>query len=303
MMKTNYEASPLRTISICLAAALAAAGVYWFYYMQAEQVRLSEMSSSFASTTRAFASIISEQRVKITQLSEENSALNGSLTSEQRRRLELENVKAMNDKQIDTLTKLTTIDPELLKKYSKVFFLSENYVPPRLKDVDQSYLADAEKPAQVLENMYPFLVDMTNAAKNSGVPLLVISGYRSFEYQKNLKSDYKIIYGAGTANQFSAEQGYSEHQMGTAIDFGTTKSLTAEVTFEKTDAFKWLNDNAYKYGFVISYPKANKFYQYEPWHWRFVGKELALSLQERKMYFYEDDQRDIDSYLIKIFDR
>ena len=113
-----------------------------------------------------------------------------------------------------------------------------------------------------------------------------------------------MTYGSGTANQFSADQGYSEHQLGTTLDFTTPVIKGALLSFAKTTAYTWMNDNAYKYGFVISYPKQNTYYEYEPWHWRFVGRELATYLHniDNGGYFYQLDQRFIDTYLVKIFD-
>ena len=109
-----------------------------------------------------------------------------------------------------------------------------------------------------------------------------------------------VTYGSG-ANQFSADQGFSEHQLGTTIDF-TTPELGANFdNFKSSSAYDWLLSNAYKYGFVISYPEGNNYYQFEPWHWRFVGKGLAKRLYEDGEYFYDLDQRTIDSYLINIF--
>jgi LAS superfamily LD-carboxypeptidase LdcB len=100
----------------------------------------------------------------------------------------------------------------------------------------------------------------------------------------------------------SADQGYSEHQLGTALDF-TTRALGAGFTsFAKTEAYSWLQANAYKYGFVISYPEDNTYYQFEPWHWRFVGVSLATMLHEEGQNFYDVLQSKIDAYLIKIFD-
>jgi zinc D-Ala-D-Ala carboxypeptidase len=71
--------------------------------------------------------------------------------------------------------------------------------------------------------------------------------------------------------------------------------------FEKSDAYDWLMNNSYKYGFILSYPKGNSYYQYEPWHFRFVGKLLANMLHQENKNFYDVDQRTIDNYLITIF--
>jgi LAS superfamily LD-carboxypeptidase LdcB len=73
------------------------------------------------------------------------------------------------------------------------------------------------------------------------------------------------------------------------------------VAFEKSTAYAWLNNNAYQYGFILSYPKDNVYYQYEPWHWRFIGVELATKLHNENRKFSDMDQREIDTYLIKIF--
>jgi D-alanyl-D-alanine carboxypeptidase len=72
--------------------------------------------------------------------------------------------------------------------------------------------------------------------------------------------------------------------------------------FEKTEAYEWLQKNAYNYGFVISYTKNNTYYSFEPWHWRFVGKKLAKKLHKTNKYFYKMDQREIYNYLEYFFD-
>jgi D-alanyl-D-alanine carboxypeptidase len=141
---------------------------------------------------------------------------------------------------------------------------------------------------------------LTDASK-AGTDLKIISAYRSFGEQGALKNGYTVTYGSG-ANKFSADQGYSEHQLGTTVDFTTSKLGTQFTAFAKTDSFKWLEDNAYRYGFVLSYPESNTYYQFEPWHWRFVGKSLAAMLHEEKQNFYDLSQSKIDSYLINIFD-
>ena len=117
-----------------------------------------------------------------------------------------------------------------------------------------------------------------------------------------MKSTYKFTYGSGTANAFSADQGYSEHQLGTTVDFTTEAIGGAFAGFDKTSAYTWLNENAYRYGFVLSYPKNNTYYVFEPWHWRFVGVALATRLHSENRNFYDLDQREIDQYLISLFD-
>lgn len=203
---------------------------------------------------------------------------------------------------VNTLEKLSKTDQELLQKYSKVYFLSDNYIPLRLRDIDQNYLAPNYKDLQFHASAIKYLEDMFDDAEGDGISLDIVSAYRSFGTQSTIKNTYLTTYGAG-ANKFVADQGYSEHQLGTTLDL-TTEGVPGglAINFDQTPAFKWLESNAYKYGFVLSYPKGNVYYQYEPWHWRFVGIKLATRLHRDGLNFSDMDQRDIDKYLVNIFD-
>jgi len=202
---------------------------------------------------------------------------------------------------VGKLDKLSKTDKELLQKYSKVYFLNENYVPEDLTNIPSDYIYEKGKEIKMHTKAFPYLQSMIVAAKTDGINLKIISAYRSFGEQSALKNTYTVTYGTG-ANKFSADQGYSEHQLGTAIDF-TTEELGLNFTaFEKSDAYKWLLDNGYKYGFILSYPKDNAYYMFEPWHWRFVGKSLVNMLRQENKNFYDIEQRTIDAYLINIFD-
>ncbi len=203
---------------------------------------------------------------------------------------------------VTDLQKLSKIDPELLAKYSKVFFLSDTYAPARLVDIPPAYAYIEKKQSQIIPEVLPYLEKMLNQAKTDGIALYIDSAYRSFSNQRALKGQYVVIYGAGTANQFSADQGYSEHQLGTTIDLITTGTSGNLIGFDTTPAYAWVTANAYRYGFVLSYPKDNGYYMFEPWHWRFVGVKLATDLHASNAYFYTLDQRVIDTYLISLFD-
>ncbi|MDO8728272.1 MAG: M15 family metallopeptidase [bacterium] len=204
---------------------------------------------------------------------------------------------------VGTLTKLSQTDKELLRKYSKVYFLNENYVPAKLIQVEEaSIFKQGGGNLLFYVEAWPYLKKLLDAAHADGVDLLVTSAFRSFGTQASLKSEYKVIYGAGTANQFSADQGYSEHQLGTSVDFTTSTVGGAFSKFKSDPSYKWLIDNAHKYGFTLSYPEGNAYYMFEPWHWRFVGVALAEFLHKENKYFYDLDQREIDSYLIKLFE-
>jgi D-alanyl-D-alanine carboxypeptidase len=183
-----------------------------------------------------------------------------------------------------------------------VYFLNEHYIPPKLEEIPEEYTYHTDgDPEFIHAQVYPFFKDMLDDALEDGVKLWVISAFRSFDEQRALKGAYTVTYGNG-ANTFSADQGYSEHQLGTTLDF-TTENLGGGLTnFETTDAYVWLIENAHKYGFTLSYPKDNAYYVFEPWHWRFVGTELARDLHDDAQFFYDKDQREIDEYLVSLFD-
>ena len=207
------------------------------------------------------------------------------------------------DNTVGTLKKLAQTDKELLKKYSKVYFLNENYVPAKLTQIDKLYVFKQNGGNLLIQSeVWSHLEGLLKVASSSNINLLVVSAFRSFDTQAALKSEYKITYGAGTANQFSADQGYSEHQLGTSVDFTTLDAGAVFSKFRTDPAYQWLKDNAHNYGFILSYPEENSYYKFEPWHWRFVGVELAKTLHRENKYFYDLDQREIDTYLIKLFD-
>lgn len=204
---------------------------------------------------------------------------------------------------VNFLDKLSKTDRELLQKYSSVYFLSENFIPDPLVPLDSELLARRDASAMLHGDVSPFLKNMMHMAKADGAALLVLSAYRSFGEQGAVKTGYKVSYGGGTANKFSADQGYSEHQLGSTVDFSTPESpLSLKTSFSTTPQYQWLMQNAHTYGFVLSYPKGNTYFQFEPWHWRFVGVDLATRLYSEGKSFYDLDQREINAYLARIFD-
>jgi LAS superfamily LD-carboxypeptidase LdcB len=281
------------------------------YHFRMTVLRLQTANTQLATTTAELKSSQNENRLLVeanTKLTEDlaqskidNANLTQVLTTEQgKNNLFTEQIQAISGT-VNTLEKLSKTDKELLRKYSKVYFLSENYTPSALADIATTSLYEKEKPIKIHTKVLPYLSRMLADEERNGTPLQIISGYRSFGDQTALKSNYKVTYGAG-ANKFSADQGYSEHQLGTTIDL-TTVALGADFNeFDQSKAYAWLMQNAQRYGFVLSYPKNNDYYQFEPWHWRFVGVELATKLHSNNQYFYDLDQREIDTYLISIFD-
>lgn len=237
----------------------------------------------------------------LTKLEADNINLQSLITANENEKLALQDTVEDFSNQVATLEKIRDTDKELLQKYSKVYFLNENYTPKEIVEIPSIYLTPNSKKLEIDENVLPYLKRMVRASIKANNPIQVVSAYRSFDTQTNLKTSYKVVYGSG-ANAFSADQGYSEHQLGTTVDLTTPILQSTFVSFENTPAFKWLQENAHEYGFILSYPKGNKYYVYEPWHWRFVGVELATKLFEEGKNFYDLDQREIDKYLLNIFD-
>ena len=279
--------------------------------ISAREATLSEIRDALgdtkeeASSTAARAEKLGDQIRKLQndlqEAEEENDDLEDDLEDAEDMNEEFEERIEELGETVGDISRYTSVDPELLKKYSRVYFLSENYTPESLEEIDSEWLAEGKVELEFHAEAYGELEDMLEDAEDDGVDLRIVSAYRSFQTQQILNDSYQVTYGEG-ANQFSAEQGYSEHQLGTTVDFTTPElgnSLTQQ--FDQTESFEWLEDNAHEYGFVLSYPEGNRFYTYEPWHWRFVGVELAEDLDDDGASFYDWSQREIDEYRGELF--
>ncbi|MBO8229989.1 peptidase M15 [Prochlorococcus marinus str. MU1404] len=133
-------------------------------------------------------------------------------------------------------------------------------------------------------DMRDSLLKMRDEAKNDGIYLVFLSGYRSISLQKEIFYSLKSFRNQEAAERarVSAPPGYSEHSTGFAIDIGdaTQRETDFETEFENTDAFRWLKKNAAKFHFKLSFNKNNKYIDYEPWHWRYEGSIEALKVFE-----------------------
>ncbi len=134
---------------------------------------------------------------------------------------------------------------------------------------------------EVHKDTYKALTEMSSAALKDGIKLVLLSGFRSIELQRSIFYERKSARNqvAIERAKVSAPPGYSEHSTGFAIDLGdgTMRQTDFEVDFENTPAFNWLNKNAARYHFILSFPKGNpQGVSYEPWHWRYEGTVEAL---------------------------
>lgn len=168
---------------------------------------------------------------------------------------------------------------------NKYHYLKENYIPKNLVELYEGY-----------SNPGMFLVEeaalsyhkMASDMEKENLTIRVISSYRSFNYQQKLYEKYEKIDGKKGADRYSARPGFSEHQTGLVIDVDN-EDLPYE-QFGKTKEFKWLKENAYKYGFILRYPEGKELitgYTYEAWHYRYVGKDIATYIQKHNITFDE----------------
>ena len=170
----------------------------------------------------------------------------------------------------------------LVNKYN---YLKEEFEPKDIVDVKNWYCYGENKASK---EAYENFISMFNDAKEKNLKLIISSGYRSFQEQKETYDSYVDRYGIKQADKLAARPGYSEHETGLALDI-TTGNATKD-TFESTEEFKWLVDNSYKYGFILRYPKDKQDitgFDYEPWHYRYVGIETAKKIHELDITFDE----------------
>ena len=131
---------------------------------------------------------------------------------------------------------------------------------------------------------------MWNAAQEEqGYYLMVSSSYRSYQEQEIVYNNYKKTRGQKYADSIAARPGSSEHQTGLTLDI-FNKLNNNKNTFKDTDTAKWLENNAYRFGFILRYPEDKvkvTGYSYEAWHFRYVGKEIAKYVYENNITFEE----------------
>lgn len=170
----------------------------------------------------------------------------------------------------------------LVNKYN---YLTEDYVPSNLENISTTY---ARSGMQLVKEAKEAFETLSENAKKEGMNVIAMSSYRSYDYQVNLYNNYVAQDGKEAADKYSARPGYSEHQTGLAVD---VYNLDLPYTsFEETEEFTWMQENAYKYGFILRFPKDKvdiTGYQYESWHYRYVGKKVAKEIKDNNLTLEE----------------
>lgn len=173
---------------------------------------------------------------------------------------------------------------------NKFYLLGSDFAPADLVSVPQTY-AWGDKGSQMIRKVaYDAFLEMWKAAnEEQGYYLMVSSSYRSYQEQEIIYNNYKKNRGQKYADSIAARPGASEHQTGLTLDI-FSKLNNNKNTFKDTDTAKWLEDNSYRFGFILRYPedKVNVTgYSYEAWHFRYVGKEIAKYIHENNITFEE----------------
>lgn len=170
----------------------------------------------------------------------------------------------------------------LVNKYNK---LDKNFKPDNIVEISSQYAYEGQ---HVSKKVYEAYRSMWNAAKQEDLTLIVTSSYRDYESQDQIWNSFANSMGEEYADSRAARAGHSEHQTGLTLDIVTYDSYNNE--FEQTDEFKWLQKNAYKYGFILRFPKDKENitgYSYESWHYRYVGVDVATKIHNLGITFDE----------------
>jgi len=164
---------------------------------------------------------------------------------------------------------------------NKTYPLPENYLPGEILPEAQKAFEEmqAAAPAEYRDRLY------------------ICSGYRSYAAQRYIYNNYLSYDPQDVVDTYSARPGHSEHQSGLAMDILSASSANAPLPYYK-EVFDWLSENAWEYGFILRYPAEKTEitgYKFEPWHYRYVGKELAETLYNGGEWITMEEYFGIDS--------
>jgi D-alanyl-D-alanine carboxypeptidase len=193
-------------------------------------------------------------------------------------------VNADLDKPFYTDIRVVSQPEAILVLCNKYNSLPADYEPKDLVNVGGGYLLRAEAAAAYRE--------MMRAASRQNLAFQLRSAYRSYAYQQRIYNRYVRSDGSSKADTYSARPGHSEHQTGLSFDITQPVSggNLSSANFDKTPQFSWLGKHAHEYGFILRYPAAKTHitgFVYEPWHYRYVGKEVAKQIHEQGLTFDE----------------
>lgn len=206
-------------------------------------------------------------------------------------------INQKNVEDIKVIQDESTVETTSTNEFKKLVLVNKN------KKIPEGYIVNLKslnnKRNSIADFIYDDLSDMLTDGSNKGLSFWVASGYRSSESQQNILDETinENINKGMTYEQACKEAtklvmpaGYSEHETGLALDITSSSYLNLDEKQENTEENKWLRENCYKYGFILRYPKEKEKItgiDYEPWHFRYVGKEAAEYITKNKITLEE----------------
>lgn len=168
---------------------------------------------------------------------------------------------------------------------NKYLEIPEDYEPKDLVNMTDDYANNIYGQLKLRKEAYEKFVEMCDASRKDGVNFYAESAYRSYEYQDIVYKNYVYDNGQEEADKYAAKPGFSEHELGLAIDLANIWTITT-----KGEEYAWLSKNAYKYGYIIRYKEEWEDitgYSAESWHIRYVGVETATKVYKKNMSYEE----------------
>lgn len=179
----------------------------------------------------------------------------------------------------------TDIEKGILINVNKYYYVNEDYVPNDLENISIRYSYAGNK---LVKEANKAFYELCKAAEKEEFVIVVDTSYRSYKDQVNAYKQVRNAKGEREADKVAARAGHSDHQTGLAVNL-KLKNVTYE-SFDETDGFKWLEENAQNYGFILRYPKDKEDitgFPYESSHYRYVGVEVAKQIKEENITFDE----------------
>lgn len=195
------------------------------------------------------------------------------------------NVNMGLDNDFYTNTKETPYLNTIYVLVNKYYYLPDNYEADDLESISSKYSIGGMKLRKEAKEAFEKLA---SDALKENMKIVAMSSYRSYKYQVDLYNKYAKSDGKDAADTYSARPGFSEHQTGLCLD--VYDGEIPYTSFEKTNEYNWMQENAYKYGFILRFPKdkTNETgYKFESWHYRYVGVNAAKYIHDNNISFEE----------------
>ena len=174
---------------------------------------------------------------------------------------------------------------DILVLVNKYNHLPDDYIPNDLEFINLKYSNEGKKLRHIARVAFE---NLSEEASKLGYTIIAVSAFRDYDYQKQLYNQYVLDKGNEYASMCSAQPGHSEHQTGLSLDVeGSNHDYD---NFQDTLDFIWMKDNAHKFGFILRYPLGKEDitkFKYEPWHYRYVGIDVATKIYEENLTLEE----------------